>query len=277
MAKKKNKKKAKKQAFISSIIRDGKVTKKEARKASKQGISLARIQKAQTKSFKPNNVFSNAKVSREPSRMAPRQFRADETLPARFSNNIAQRYQQEHGGLGTYSPLVIQGSAQKIFDGQAPSRKPVTLTTPGGPGPEDKPEQAPVDPMLQALMDQNNLLQQRLDNIPDFESIFAQQAEQAAQQRANELAQMQQQQALYMEEMSARQAEQERQRFLTAQTQQANMARAGMTPDFSIGGRARTDLYGTGGFKRRRKFRPATIAQGIAAAGATATGNLLNV
>ena len=113
---KKNKKKAKKQAFISGIIRDGRVTKKEAKKASKQGISLARIRKAQTKSFKPNNVFSNAKVSREPSRMAPRQFRADETLPARFSNNIARRYQQEHGGLGTYSPLVVQGAAQKIFD-----------------------------------------------------------------------------------------------------------------------------------------------------------------
>ena len=275
MAKKKNKKKAKKQAFISSIIRDGKVTKKEAKKASKQGISLARIQKAQTKSFKPNNVFSNAKVSREPSRMAPRQFRADETLPARFSNNIARRYQQEHGGLGTYSPLVIQGSAQKIFDGQTPSRPIIKYETPARSGPEDKPEQEPVDPMLQALMDQNDLLQQRLDNIPDFESIFARQAEQAAQQRADDLAQMQQQQALAMEEMAARQAEQERQRFLTAQTQQANMARAGMTPDFSIGGRARTDLYGTGGFKRRRRIRPATIAQGIAAP--AATGNLLNV
>jgi hypothetical protein len=277
MAKKKNKKKAKKQAFISGIIKDGKITKKEAKKASKQGISLARIQKAQTKSFKPNNVFSNAKVSREPSRMAPRQFRADETLPARFSNNIARRYQQEHGGLGTYSPLVIQGSAQKIFDGQTPSRPTIKYVTPARSGPEDKPEQAPVDPMLQALMDQNELLTQRLDAMPDFESIFAQQAEQAAQQRADDLAQMQQQQALAMEEMAARQAEQERQRLLTAQTQQANMARAGMTPDFSIGGRARTDLYGTGGFKRRRRIRPATIAQGIAAAGATATGNLLNV
>lgn len=277
---KKNKKKAKKQAFISKIIRDGRVTKKEAKKASKQGISLARIQKAQTKSFKPNNVFSNAKVSREPSRMAPFQVPAGGTLPARYSNNIAKSYQQAHGGLGTYSPLVIQGSAQKVFDGQTPSRPPVKLVTPGGPGPEDKPEQAPVDPMLQALMDRNDLLQQRLDNIPDFESLFAQQAEQAAQQRADDLAQMQQQQALAMEEMAARQAEQERQRLLTAQTQQANMARAGMTPDFSIGGRARADLYGTGGFKRRRRIRPATIAQGIApttpTAGAT-NGNLLNV
>jgi len=73
----------------------------------------------------------------------------------------------------------------------------------------------------------------------------------------------------------------DRQRQLAFQTSQANMARAGMTPDFRIGGR-RSDLYGTGGFKRRRRIRPATIAQGIApmaavATGGAATGNLLNV
>ncbi len=274
---KKNKKKAKKQAFISSIIRDGRVTKKEAKKASKQGISLARIQKAQTKSFQPNNVFSNAKVSREPSRMAPFQVPAGGTLPARYSNNIARSYQQEHGGLGTYSPLVIQGSAQKIFGGQTPSRPPVKFVTPGGPGRGDTPEQTQVDPMLQTLMDQNALLQQQLDNIPDFESLFTQQAEQAAAQRQADMQAMQQQQSLYMEEMAARQAEQERQRLLTSQTQQANMARAGLTPDFSIGGRARTDLYGTGGFKRRRRIRPATIAQGIPPAVAATVPAILNV
>ena len=277
---KKSKKKAKKQAFISGIIRDGKITKKEAKKASKQGISLARIQKAQTKSFKPDNVFSNAKVSREPSRMAPFQVSAGGTLPARFSNNIARRYQQEHGGLGTYSPLVIQGSAQKIFDQGRSVRQPGVPS-----GPNVKVDPAPADTgteysaEIDTLLGRIGDLETQLSSQPtmsDFQSIFTQQAEQAAQQRADDLAQMQQQQALYMEEMAARQAEQERQRLLTAKTQQANMARAGMTPDFSIGGRARTDLYGTGGFKRRRKFRPATIAQGIAAAGAT-TGNLLNV
>ena len=128
-------------------------------------------------------------------------------------------------------------------------------------------------------MNQNELLQQQLAAVPDFESIYAKQAEEAAAQRQKDLEAMQAQQALYMDEMAARQAEQERQRLLTAQTQQANMARAGLRPDFSIGGR-RADLYGTSGFKRRRRIRPATIAQGIApmtpTAGAT-NGNLLNV
>tara|TARA_Y100000361_G_scaffold88632_1_gene78812 strand:+ start:250 stop:1119 length:870 start_codon:yes stop_codon:yes gene_type:complete len=284
---KKSKKKAKKQAFISSIIRDGRITKKEAKKASKQGITMARIQKAQTKSFKPDNVFSNAKVSRDPSRMAPRQFAAGETLPARFSNNIARSYQQEHGGLGTYSPLVIQGSAQKVFDSAGSSSRSVRQPgVPSGPNvkvdPAPSPQtQPPEDPALTALREQNELLQQQLNNIPDFESIFAQQAEQAAAQRAQDMQDLQNQQQRYMEEMAARQAEQERERRLTFQTSQQNMARAGMRPDFRIGTQAARDRLGTGGFKRRRKaMKAATIAQGIlpaAAAASNATGNLLNV
>ena len=277
---KKKKKKAKKQAFISSIIRDGRITKKEAKKASKQGITMARIQKAQTKSFKPDNVFSNAKVSRDPSRMAPRQFSAGETLPARFSNNIARSYQQEHGGLGTYSPLVIQGSAQKVFDSAgSPSR---SVRQPDGvpSGPNVKVDPAPSteppeDPALTALKEQNALLQQRLYKIPYFEWMFPRHAEEAAAERAQYMQDLQNQQQRYMEEMAARQAEQERERRLTFQTSQQNMARAGMRPDFRIGAR-RGDMYGTGGFKRRRKaMKAATIAQGIATP--AAPGNLLNV
>ena len=265
---KKNKKKAKQQKRIAKIIADGRVTKKEASKAQKKGISLARIQKAQTKSFKPGNVFSKPGTS-TPKPNASEVARGTYKAPAKPA----------------YSPLVIQGKAQKVFDSGRSTR--ASGGVPSGPNvktdpaPVAPPEPPPVDPAIQALMDRNDLLQQQLDNIPDFESIFARQAEEAAAQRQADLDAMQQQQALAMEEMAARQAEQERQRLLTAQTQQANMARAGLTPDFSIGGRARADLYGTGGFKRRRRIRPATIAQGIApttavAAGAT-NGNLLNV
>ena len=258
--------KRKQQKRIAKIIADGRVTKKEARKAQKQGISLARIQKAQTKSYKPGNVFSKPGTS-TPTPNAREVAMGTYKAPAKPA----------------YSPLVIQGKAQKIFDGRQPeliASFPTPAIASDGQSREPLEEEGYKSPEFEALMEQNALLQQQLDNLPDFESIFAQQAEQAAQQRADDLAQMQQQQSLAMEEMAARQAEQERQRFLTAQTQQANMARSGLTPDFSIGGRARTDLYGTGGFKRRRKIRPATIAQGIApttpTAGAT-NGNLLNV
>lgn len=260
-------KKEKKQKKIAKIIADGRVTKKEAKKAAKQGISLARIQKAQTKSFKPGNVFSRPSTTPPPvSAQAQARGIKPPTPPS-------------------YSPLVIQGAAQKVLDAGRTIRQPGVPSGPNvksGPGPApEPPTPPPVDPMLQGLMDQNDLLQQQLNAVPDYESILAQQAEEAAAKRQADLAAMQQQQALYMEEMAARNAEAERQRLLTSQAQQANMARAGMRPDFSIGGRARADMYGTGGFKRRRRIRPATIAQGIApttaaAAGAT-NGNLLNI
>ena len=272
---KKNKKK--KQKFISKIIRDGRVTAKEARKAQKKGISLPRIQKAQTKSYKPGNVFSNVRAPKK----SP--FAGGVTSKGAIAQGKVSPSQIKTSSKPAYSPLVIQGKAQKIFDGQQPkpiASFPTPGFTPDGQGRLPLEEEGYMSPEFEALMEQNALLQQQLDAIPDFESIFAEQAEMAAQQRAEDVAAMQAQQALYMDEMAARQAEQERQRLLTSQTQQANMARASLTPDFSIGGRAQTDLYGTGGFKRRRRIRPATIAQGIApttpTAGAT-NGNLLNV
>lgn len=253
-------KKQKTQNYIRKILSDGKVSKKEVRKASKKGISPERISGAAKKYSTPGNPFSRSqskidKYFGRGSMATPKSIRITPGAEKAIARGVAAR------GAGT----------PNVPTAPAPAPAP-------GPGPEPGPP--PVDPMLQALMDQNELLQQQLEAVPDFESIFAEQAELAAQQRAEDMAAMQQQQSLMMEEMAARQAEQERQRRLTAQTQQANMARAGLTPDFSIGGRARTDMYGTGGFKRRRRIRPATIAQGIAptaaAAGAT-NGNLLNV
>lgn len=256
------------QQFISGIISDGRVTQQEAQKAASTGVSLARIQKAQTKSFQPGNVFSRSTTPPG----APGRLTSTQSAQA-----IARGAKTAQPA---YSPLVIQGAAQKVFNNAtAPAPAPAPAAAPVTAAPLAPPAPPPVDPMLEALLAQNELIQQQLAATPDFESIFAQQAQQAAQQRADDLAQMQQQQALAMEEMAARQAEQERQRLITSQTQQANMARAGLMPDFSIGGR-RSDMYGTGGFKRRGRIRPATIAQGIApttpTAGAT-NGNLLNV
>lgn len=247
-----SKKKRKKQKLISKIIADGRVTKKEAKKASKKGISLARIEKAQTKSFKPGNVFSKSTSKSNAREVAKGTSKASEKT--------------------AYSPLVIQGKAQKVFDKGSTT---AAATTPQQATTQQSVETT-VDPMLQELMDQNDLLQQQLDALPDFESIFAQQAEEAAAARQADLDALRQEQALALEELAARQAEQERRRLLTAQTQQSNMARSSLTPDFSIGGRARTDLYGTSGFKRRR-IRPATIAQGIAPTAGTTNGNLLNI
>lgn len=210
----KKKKKAKKQRFISGIISDGRITKKEAKQARKKGISLARINKARTKSFIPNNVFSNAKVSRQPSRMAPTQFAAGTTLPRRYSNNIAKSYQQEHGGLGTYSPLVIQGKAQKVFD------KPRTPTTT-----DPTPTYTGQTP---GTTDTSTPVEEVVDTGPSIEDMFAETV--AGMQAAYEQSLAQQQQ-----QFAAMEAQQQQQ--MVALQQQMQMQQNAMSAQSQLAGR----------------------------------------
>ena len=212
----KKKKKAKKQRFISGIIRDGKVTKKEAKQARKKGISLARINKARTKSFIPNNVFSNARVSREPSRMAPTQFKAGTTLPRRYSNNIARSYQQEHGGLGTYSPLVIKGSAQKVFD-----KPPKQVPTNTGQTDTGTTDTGTVDTG-------NQVVEEVVDTGPSIEDMFAETV--AGMQAAYEQSLAQQQQ-----QFAAMEAQQQQQ--MVALQQQMQLQQNAMSAASQLAGR----------------------------------------
>ena len=266
-------KKQKRQKYIRKILSDGKVSKKEVRKAEKKGIRLSRITSAAEKATRAGNPFSGAASS-----------------PVRFAGANKTKT--------TPAPAItIAAGAQKLVDRDTARREvaafaPVVPQTGGadagagagaGAGSDGAADDTAVNPLqgeLDAALSRIGDLEGQLSEMPDFATIFAEQANRDAANRRADMEAARQQQALYMEEMAARQAEQERQRLLTSQTQQANMARSGLTPDFRIGGR-RTDFLGTGGFKRRRRIRPATIAQGIAptaavAAGAT-TGNLLNV
>ena len=268
-------KKQKRPKYIRKILSDGKVSKKEVRKAEKKGIRLSRITSAAEKATRAGNPFSGAASS-----------------PVRFAGANKTKT--------TPAPAItIASGAQKLVDRDTARRAAAEIAAgrpQGGGGADagagtdtgagagtDGATDAIVNPLqgeLDAALSRIGDLEGQLSEMPDFATIFAEQANQDAANRRADMEAARQQQALYMEEMAARQAEQERQRLLTSQTQQANMARSGLTPDFRIGGR-RTDFLGTGGFKRRRRIRPATIAQGIAptaavAAGAT-TGNLLNV
>lgn len=249
--------KQKTQNYIRKIISDGKVSKSEVNKAIKKGINPDRIKGAAEKYTKPGNPFS-----RQPG-----------------LKGLSKTPQ---------SITITPGAGKLIGRGVAGIRPKTTLPTPSPqgqgqgpePGPEVNPYQAQFDAYDAALAQMQDQLAASADFAAQFEEMAA---EQQAQYQA-QLQEMQSQQSLAMDELTARFEEQERQRLLTSQTQEANMARSSLTPDFSIGGR-QSDLYGTSGFKRRRKIRPATIAQGIApttpisavgAAGAT-NGNLLNV
>tara|TARA_Y100000004_G_scaffold178640_1_gene221413 strand:+ start:49 stop:936 length:888 start_codon:yes stop_codon:yes gene_type:complete len=278
--------KQKVQKYIRKILSDGKVSKSEVRKAQKKGIRLDRISKAARKSTQPGNVFSQQAASPFKSKINPADY---------FKRGGGQ----PSGPPGLYPQAkaptpaapVIRPGAQTLIDRDQARRAALQVRGIGttevrpatggdGAGATD-PEVNPLQGDLDAALGRIGELEGQLAEMPDFESIFARQAEEAAAQRAQDMQDLQMQQQRYMEEMEARRAEMERERQLTFRTSQQNAARAGMRPDFRIGAQAARDRLGTGGFKRRRKaMKAATIAQGIlpaAAAASNATGNLLNV
>lgn len=266
-------KKRKKQKYIAKIISDGKISKKEATKAVKKGISLGRIQNAQTKSFLPGNRYSRP-----------------DTVPDQLNHrDIAKA-----GGdipkfeLPSYSPLRMKGKVRSIFD--TPAKTATTTDTAATDTAatdtsktdtkvetEVNPLQGQLDTALSEIESLKTQLNQRPE-MPDFGALFKGLADrEAAAREQNLIAQReaQEQQAAYMQEMAERQMAMDQQRRLDFQTSQANTARAGMLPNFMIGG-MRAGMYGTSGFKRRRRFMPATIAQGIMSGGAAAI-NALNL
>jgi hypothetical protein len=142
---------------------------------------------------------------------------------------------------------------------------------------EVNPLRGELDTAIAKISDLESQLNKRPE-MPDFGALFQGLADREAAAREQNLIAQREQQAAYMEEMAARQMAMDRQRQLDFQTSQANTARAGMMPNFMIGGR-RAGMYGTGGFKRRRRFMPATIAQGIGSlmTGGAAAANAINV
>lgn len=111
------------QKAIRKIIADEKVTKKEARKATKKGVTLDRLERAQIRSYKPDTPFSRLRQ------------------PAQISARVRQNQPLAQAPRPTYTPLLIKGGAQKVFDRPVPkagkSTKPVR---PAAPTPTYTPE-----------------------------------------------------------------------------------------------------------------------------------------
>lgn len=260
MARKKGKRsKEKRRKFISKISSDGKISKKEGRKAAKKGISLRKIRNRRIADYRkakrdyertPTERRGSRVPTYEPLKIKRGAERAD------FARQMRD-YQGRDGGRtrggrrrgkggkpskpSTQPTNQYQSQIEDIL-GSEPDQQ---ITTPGF-----------ADPYADALAS----LQQTIAGIqmPDYGA---------------ELDAMRAEQERYMQELAAQQAEAERQRELAFRTSQENIARGGLTPDFRIGARSPRDRFGTGGFKRRAR-RPASIAQGIAPSTA---GQTLNV
>ena len=157
------------QQYISKIISDGRITQTEAQEAQSKGISLARIQKAQTKSFIPGNVFSRPGTS----------------TPTPNAREVA-RGTNEAPAKPAYIPLVIQGSAQKVFDqgrqaaapAPAPQQpQPQTGLTPLDVGQFEEPEGPTLEDVASMFADSIAQMQSNFQtNLQKQADMFATQA-----------------------------------------------------------------------------------------------------
>ena len=268
MGKKRNK--AKKQKFIAKISRDGKISKKEGQKAAKKGVSLSKIQNRRISEFRDaQRAYKERAEERRPTRAAPtfeplkikrgaeradfaRQMRDYEQRGGGRTRGGRARGGRGGRGRDTVPTNQYQSEIDAILNGGSnlDGGSDQSVTTPGAPDPNQG--------YLDAIADLENTIAGLSFEMPDYGA---------------ELEAMRAEQTRMMEEMYARQAEAERQRELAFRTSQENTARGGMTPDFRIGARSPRDQFGTSGFVRRPRRRPAVVAQGISAALAAHNAN----
>ena len=273
MAELTNKQKA--QKYLSKIIADGKVTKKEAKKAQKKGISLDRIQGAFDKSLRPGNPFSRpqprfgslaARYSPQPTELQIRpgaQKLITRDTAARAAREVAGTAAAASaptapGGTGGETGGQTGGgdtvTVKTTGDESGMIGRPAETTTPAAPAFDFDAFRAEYDTRF------NDLMTAMADQETMYQGMFE---KMAAEQAAR------------MDQMNAAFEQRAREQELAFRTSSENMARGGLTPDFRIGADPRRSVFGTSGFRRRDR-RPMTIAQGIAAA-TPGTGNLLNV
>jgi hypothetical protein len=250
------KKPTKRQKFISKITRDGKVSKKEGRKAAKKGVSLRKIQNRNIGDYRrsvrdyerrPTERRGSRRPTYEPLKIKRGAERAD------FARQMRD-YEQRGDGR-------TRGGRTRGGRGGGGGSRP-------DPGPTNQ-YQSEIEEILGGNLDQSSITsgapdpnQGLLDTISALEDTIAGLSFEMPDYDA-QFAAMKAEQENYLQELAARQAEAERQRELAFRTSQENTARGGLTPDFRIGARSPRDQMGTGGFIRRPRRRPAVVAQGI--------------
>ena len=133
--KNKRSKKQKTQRRIAKWISDGKISGKEARKAQRQGISLNRIRKAQTKSYvKPKSYFYQAAQPKKSPLQIASTRRGPDSGPGRQTSAPLPRE-------ALYRPLIIKKAADQVFN--TPQQQQPVAQVPQDPVPQDPEPQDP--------------------------------------------------------------------------------------------------------------------------------------
>jgi len=241
MARKRNKRRAKrkerrarakKKKFMRKIIRDGKISKKEARKANKRGISLRSIRNRNIRDYRKRVKFHEEGGG--PRR--PPGYKRSENRPV-------------------YEPLLISRGAA-ASDRQRlsrPKRRPKPRSRPrpapraaAAPAPAPAPRPAPQ--MAPQMPAESSYEAPRFE-MPDYRKMM----DERFASYQSELESMRAEQVAAAEEYRRQADEQRRQFELAQRTTIGNEARAGQQAEFKLGSDPGMKQGGTYGFRRRRR------------------------
>ena len=236
MARKRNKRRAKrkerrarakKKKFMRKIIRDGKISKKEGRRAAKRGISLRSIRNRNIRDYRRSvKDYDKGKYHR-----ADRGF---------------------SGRRPTYEPLLISRSAA-ASDRQRLSRpkrrpKPRSRPRPAPKAAAPAPAPRPAPQMAPQMPAESSYEAPRFE-MPDYRRMM----DERFASYQSELESMRAEQVAAAEEYRRQADEQRRQFELAQRTTIGNEARAGQQADFKLGSDPGMKRGGTYGFRRRRR------------------------
>jgi hypothetical protein len=254
MARKRNKRRAKrkerrarakKKKFMRKIIRDGKISKKEARKANKRGISL--------RSIRNRNI---------------RDYRRSAKDYDKFKDHRNDR--GFSGRRPTYEPLLISRGAaasdRQRLSRPKPRPKPRSRPRPApraASASASAPAPAPAPQMAPQMPAESSYEAPRFE-MPDYRKMM----DERFASYQSELESMRAEQVAAAEEYRRQADEQRRQFELAQRTTIGNEARAGQQAEFKLGSDPGMKRGGTYGFRRRRRQ---ALMGGISA------GSMLNV
>ena len=243
--KKKNPKKYKRKDRIRRYSEDGKITKKEAKKLRKRGISQKEVQRQYDKDYKASLQSWEGKSP------GPSGYKNPNSRPRYTPLTISKGgSRQFNKGVRTSSKKSKSKSKSYSSSSSYSSRRRSS----------DKGSDSGYNDQIGSLMEQLRIQQEAFDERygqqqMDFQSMFGQYQEQAAAQAA--AAEQRYQDMMIAQQQAAAQAaaereERARQDAISRQTMIANQLRAsaGM-PQLKIGAPDPTGIGGTSDFKRR--------------------------